>query len=264
MSSVLEGGGHLERELTPEPMGRPAAGALVLHAILAAGIIFYGVLSGLFHHDLWGNPGAGGAMNVSLVNALPLPADQQRNQNVLATETPSQAPALPSQKTKQMEDLKAVPIQGKRVRPRRETVHKTQPHQPPPKANNLAEYGEQAGSSMPRMLRTQGGSSVATATSGDFASRFGWYVDQINRTMSTNWYPQTVDRSTPRGSRAFITFTIHKNGSWSDVRLERSSGSPTLDQSCVNAANRVASQSFIALPSAYNQSTLRVSFYCEY
>jgi periplasmic protein TonB len=262
MNSVLEGGAHLERELTPEPMGRPAAGALALHATLAAGIIFYGILSGLFHHNLWGNPGTGGAMSVSLVSALPLPADQAPNQNVLSTETPSQAPALPSPKTKQMEDLKAVPILGKQTKRKREMAHKTPPHQPPPKADNLAQYGEQAGSSMPRMLQTQGGSSVATTTGGDFSHNFGWYVDQINRVMSSNWYEGTVDQRTPKGSRAYITFTIHADGSPSDVQLDRSSGSPTLDQSCLNAARRV--QTFGSLPNGYNQSTLRVSFYCEY
>ena len=59
---------------------------------------------GLFHHNLWGGPGAGGAMQVSLVrSALPLPADEL-NQNVLATETPSQAPAAPSPKEQQRVD----------------------------------------------------------------------------------------------------------------------------------------------------------------
>ncbi len=263
MSSILEGAGHLEQELTPEPMGRPAAGSLALHAVLAAGIIFYGVLSGLFHHSTWGNPGAGGAMSVTLVsNALPLPAEEPVNKNVLSTETPSLAPAAPSPKREQRIDLQAIPIPGRHVKPKEQTRPRTQPHQPQPTANNLAAYGEQSGSSMPRMLQMASGSSVASTTSGDFASRFGWYVDQINRVMSNNWYEQTVDQHTPKGSRANITFTIHTDGSPSDVRLDGSSGSPTLDQSCLNAAQRV--QTFGSLPNGYNQSTLRVSFYCEY
>ncbi len=93
MNSVLEGGEHLERELTPEPIAGPAAGSIVLHAALAVCLVYYAWVLGLFHHNLWGDPGAGGAMQVSLVSsALPLPADKL-NKNVLATETPSQAPA---------------------------------------------------------------------------------------------------------------------------------------------------------------------------
>ena len=77
MSSVLEGSEHLERELTPEPIAGPAAGSLVLHVVLAACLVYYGWVLGLFHHNLWGNPGAGGAMQVSLVSsALPLPAER--------------------------------------------------------------------------------------------------------------------------------------------------------------------------------------------
>ena len=47
-----------------------------------------------------------------------------------------------------------------------------------------------------------------------------------------------------------------------DVRLDRSSGSPTLDNSCMRAAQRVST--FGPLPSGYNESTLLVSYYCEY
>ena len=71
--------------------------------------MLYGILNGFFHHNLWGNPGAGGAIQVSLVsNALPLPSEQQ-NQNVLTTETPSQAPAEPTPKAKQAVDETAFP-----------------------------------------------------------------------------------------------------------------------------------------------------------
>ena len=262
MSSVLEGGKHLERELTPEPMGGPAAGSLVLHALLALAVILYGVLNGLFHHNIWGNSGIAGSMNVTLVsNALPLPSEQPPNQNVLATSTPSQAPAAPSPKHEQRVDEKAIPILGKHAQPRAHTRPRTQPYQPKPKANNLAQYGEQAGSSMPRGIESSSGGPVQVAD-GNFASRFPWYVDQINRIMQNNWFKSEVDPRTPRGSRVYLIFTIHRDGSPSNIQLDRSSGSPTLDLSCERAVQRV--ETFTPLPAAYNQSTLKVSYYCEY
>lgn len=260
--SILEGSKHLEQELTPEPIAGPAAGAVALHIAVGVAVVFYGVLGGLFHHNLWGNPGAGGAMQVNLVSsALPLPSDQPPNENVLATETPSQAPATPAPKEERRVDETAIPIAGRTVKPQKQTTHKTQQHQPQTRQNNLAQYGEQAGSSMPRGMESTSNGPTAVGN-GDFASRFGWYVDQINRKMATSWNRFEVDPRTPRGTRVYLVFVIHRDGSVSDVQLDRSSGSPTLDRSCERGVQRA--NPFQGLPPGYNQSTLKVSYYCEY
>jgi protein TonB len=91
---------------------------------------------------------------------------------------------------------------------------------------------------------------------------YPWYVDQINRKMSDNWNKGQVDSRTPKGARTYLTFTIHRDGTVSSADLDRSSGSPTLDRSCEVAVQRV--DTFGNLPPAYNQSTLKVSYYCEY
>jgi protein TonB len=117
MDTLLEGGEQLELELTPEPIALPALGSLLLHGALAGGLAGLRDSGGLFHHDLWGSPGGGGAIQVTLTTALPLPSDQPPNQNVLATETPSQAPAEPAPKAKQAVDETAIPIAGKQKKP---------------------------------------------------------------------------------------------------------------------------------------------------
>jgi periplasmic protein TonB len=258
MSSIWDSSEHLERELNGEPVAAPAAGAVMLHLALGAFVLSYAWFMGLFHHNIWGTQGAGGAMQVNLVStALPLPAEEV-NQNVLATETPSKAPALPSPKELQNFDVKAIPIPGKQVKPQQKTTPKTQAHQP---QQNTAQYGEQAGSNMQHQMQP---GAVGQTTVGDnnFASLYPWYVDQINRAMQQNWNKGQVDSRTPKGARIFMVFTIHRDGSMSDLQLDRSSGSPTLDRSCLLAAQRV--NSFGNLPAAYNQSTLKVSYYCEY
>lgn len=264
MNSVLERTEQLERELMPEPMGGPAAGALLLHGLLLAALVSYGLISGLFKHNLWGSPGAGAAMQVSLVSSsIPLPNNQPVNQNVLSTETPSPAPAPPSPKEQQKVDETAIPIPGKQEKPKKQTTPKTPQHQPPPRQQNLAQYGEQNGTNIPHATQPQVSSNGPT-TVGDnnFASRFGWYVNQINSKMSTTWNRFEVDQRSPRGSRVYIVFSINRDGSPGRVQLDRSSGSPTLDTSCLRAAQRV--DTFGPLPSAYNQNTLMVSYYCEY
>jgi protein TonB len=263
MSTLLESSDQLERELAPEPIVAPAAGSLLLHGALAAGLLTYAILGGLLHHNLWGAPGAGGAIQVTLVSsALPLPSDHPPNQNVLATETPSEAPAEPSPKAKQAVDETAIPISGKQKKPQQQTAPKTQQHQPPAPTNR-AQYGEQAGSSMPRATMAQTASVGPTSVSdGDFGSRFSYYVDGINRKMATSWYKLEVDPRTPRGARVYLTFSISRGGNPSNVQIDRSSGSTTLDRSCQRGVQRV--DTFGPLPAAYNQSTLKVSYYCEY
>lgn len=260
MNTFLEHGEQLEQELTPEPIAGPAAGSFLLHILLGASVLSYAWMMGLFHHNMWGNPGAGGAMQVNLVSsALPLPASQV-NQNVLATETPSQAPAPPSPKDQHKVDETAIPILGKQQKPKPQTTPKKQIHQPQPQ-QNVAQYGEQAGSIMPHQMAV-GSTGPTTVGDNNFASLYPWYVDQINRKMSTNWNKGQVDSRTPKGARVFLAFTIRRDGSVSDLQLDRSSGSPTLDRSCQLAAQRV--DTFGNLPPAYNQGTLKVSYYCEY
>lgn len=262
MGGMLGSPEQLERELTPEPVAMPATGAILLHAAIFGLVIYYAWILGLFHHNSWGNAGAGGSIQVNLVSsALPLPAEQV-NKNVLTTETPSQAPAQISPKEEHQMDEKAIPILGKHARPQPKTTPKTQPHQTP-QPQNRAAYGEQAGSIMQRAINPQLASNGPTTVGdNDFASRFGWYVDQINRKMANSWYKQEVDPRTPRGARVYLIFTIARDGSPSNVQLDRSSGSPTLDLSCERGVQRV--DTFGPLPAAYNQSTLKVSYYCEY
>ena len=260
MSNILEGSEQLERELTPEPVAGPATGSVLLHILVAGLLAYYGWALGLFHHNVWGSPGAGGSMQVTLVSsALPLPADQL-NQNVLATETPSQAPATPSPKEQKRVDETAIPILGKQVKPTAKNIPKTQLHQPPPK-QNVAQYGEQAGSVMPHQMQI-GSTGPTTVGDNNFASLYPWYVDQINRKMSQSWDKRQVDPRTPKGARVYLIFTIYRDGSHSQPQTDTSSGSPTLDNSCILGVQRV--DTFGPLPSNYNQSTLKVSYYCEY
>lgn len=264
MSVLLEGDEQLERELTGEPILGPATSSIALHAAIATAVILYFFLGGFFHSNIWGGSTSGGAIRVNLVSAaIPLPSDQPVNKNVLQTDTPSQAPAPPVTKPAPSVDEQAIPIQGKQEKPKQKPAPKAPPLKtPPPRPQNRAEYGEQAGSVIPHAIQGQTNPGPTSITQGDFGSRFPWYVDGINRKMSMTWNRYEVDPRTPKGTRVFIVFTVHRDGSPSNVQLDRSSGSPTLDRSCIRAAQRV--DTFGNLPSGYNSSSLNVSYYCEY
>ena len=263
MITLLGGSDQLERQLAPDPIAAPAAGSLVLHGALAGSLVLYGILNGFFHHILWGNAGAGGAIQVTLVsNALPLPADQPRNENVLATETPSQAPAEPTPKAKQAVDETAIPIAGKQKKPQPQTTAKNQQHQPAP--DNRAKYGEQAGSSMPRATLAQSGgpNGPVSVSNGDFGTRFGWYVEGIKNRVSQNWLRGQVDPRTPKGVTVQIYFRINRQGYPSNFKVNTASGSPTLDSSCLRATQRV--ENFEKLPPESNDQWLDVTYDCTY
>jgi protein TonB len=263
METLLEGAEQLERELTPDPIAAPAAGSLALHGALFAGLLLYGFLSGFLHRNPWGNPGAGGAIQVSLVSsAIPLPSDQPPNKNVLSTETPSQAPAEPTPKAKQAVDETAIPFSGKQEKLKPENARKTQQHQPQP--DNRAQFGEQAGSILPRSTMAQPGSasSPVSITNGDFGSRFGWYVEIIKRKVSQNWNRYEVDPHTAKGAMAEIYFRINRQGAPSNFKINTASGSPTLDRSCLLATQRV--DTFGDLPRESNDQWLDVTYDCTY
>lgn len=265
MSSLIEGNEEqLERELTGEPLGRPAAGSFVLHALLCVAIVLYYVLGGYFHSNLWGGTAAGGAIRVNITSALPLPSNQPINDNVLATEKPSPAPeiAQPKEQAKNL-DLTAIPIPGKKEKIKPQPAPKSPPKQQKVVQDNRARYGEQAGGSMPRAMNGQASQAgPVSVTEGDFGSRFGYYVEGIQRKMRANTNMQGVDPRTPKGTRAYILFTIRRDGSVSDIRMDRSSGSATLDRECLRGAQRV--DTFGPLPGGYSGNSVLTSYYCEY
>lgn len=252
---------RLERELArPRERLAPAVGSLALHGALALGLVFYGMVSGLFHHNTWGSAASGGAIEVKLVSAaLPLPADHPPNENVLATETPSEAPAPPTPKEEKAVDETAIPISGKVEKPKPETTQpKTQPHEQPVDDNH-AHYGEQQAASMARSTQAQNATNgPVSIANGDFGSRYPWYVAAINRQVSQNWYKAEVDPHTAKGTKTTVYFRINRQGVPSDFKIYTSSGNATLDRSGIRAAERV--DSFGPLPSDSNLQYLDVTY----
>src|SRR5580692_11834670 len=107
MSELIQAGEGLGRTLGRESVARPAAGSFVLHGLLAGTVVFWGLINGLFHHNTWGGTPGGGAIQVNITSAIPLPA-QKVNDNVLTTEKPSEAPAIQEKPAQQKLDVDAI------------------------------------------------------------------------------------------------------------------------------------------------------------
>lgn len=251
----------------PDPVAGSWFGSAMLHLMLGGGLIAYGLYFANFHGDRWGQVSSGSAIQASLVSSapsLPLPNIQNPNDNVLATQNPSPAPAIPEEKTVAAPPLDAIPIAEKQVKQKvapKEQHTKPPLHPQPVKQQHRANFGEAAPSSIPMNAQSASTNNV-TVQNGDFGSRFGWYVDGIKRTVAQNWYSQLADPQASMGHSVVVSFTVHRDGSVSNPRIMQSSGVPSLDMSAIQAVQRV--DTFGPLPSGYSGSSVSVAYTFTY
>jgi periplasmic protein TonB len=261
-----------ERYERRAPFGVPFAESLGLHALVIGTLVLSVWVHGRIRGNEWGQnyEGAIQANLVSNAPSIPLPQIQKPTDNVLATENPSPAPAIEKEQTVQAPDLKAIPLATKQQPPKKDVKKDTQDKeqqkhpQQQQQTKDRVNTGEQQASSLPRSMAQDQSQAppapVSVAGGGGF--RYPYYVAIIQRKTQENWLKTEVDPSTPGGAKAYIYFTINRDGNPSEVRVGESSGSASLDQSCLRAVQRV--DSYGPLPSGYSGATLQVSYYCEF
>jgi protein TonB len=134
-----------------------------------------------------------------------------------------------------------------------------------PTPNNAVDYGKGGTKSLPSGNGTAPGASttgvqVQSQGGGDFATRYGWYVEAVRRKIGTNWNLFEIDPGvrSARRAKSVMTFTIYRDGSVKNIRMEQSSGNSSMDTSAQRAlANAVPMP---ALPGDYSGSYVNVSF----
>ena len=249
-------------------MQEPVAGSwfssALLHLALGGGLAAYALLANL-HTSSWGQISSGDAITASLVSSapsLPLPVVQNPNDNVLATQNPSPAPLLPEKQTVAAPTPDAIPIAAPqhKTQPAQQTQRQKPPLHPQPTQQNHL-YGESAPSSIPMNAQAASTHSVVVQN-GDFGARFGWYVDVIKRKVAQDWYSQLADPQASMGHSVVVSFTVHRDGSVSNARIQQSSGVPSLDLSAIQAVERV--DSFGPLPDAYAGNSVSVAYTFTY
>ncbi|HVT99933.1 MAG TPA: TonB family protein [Acidobacteriaceae bacterium] len=254
-----------------EPFGKPAAGSVFLHVGFVGLIAIMIFANDKFHGNQWGVNGPQGTIQANLVNSapsIPLPSITPPTPNVLATQTPSPAPAPPSKEVIPITPPDAIPLAAHK--PKLRPAEKPQPaspqHAQPTPAQNRAQYGEAASTNMAHAMSNAEARNNAPVQvqGGDFAARFPWYVDKITRLVSQNWYTYQIDSSTRYGSQVSITFTIHRDGSvdFSSINLPQPSPSPSLNKTAREAVQRVGS--FGPLPDQYTGKSVSVEYTFTY
>jgi protein TonB len=275
-----------------EAMAPSLVASTALHAALLACIV---LLPAVLSHngENWGNNGSGGAsggaISAHLVSGIPLPPNPQaKPENVLANESKGLSQSVPAPAATQKVDEQAIAIPDKqsKVKPLKQkaaipeaavpgrdlakqkpalaTPTREQPREMATVENRVP-FGQggpvagpyttfQSGSSTGGMKFGEGGT-------GSFGSRFGWYTDVVARKVHQAWQSE-VNPTVDSAKRVYITFDISHSGTPSNVRVEQSSGIPSLDQSAVRALQRI--DTFGPLPPGYNGSFVSVEFWFDY
>jgi len=242
-------------------------GSVALHCALFA-LALFGYLIPSSRGESWGGTeGGGGAMSATLVSSIPLPSPQTEQQNVLANESKGLSQSPPKETPK--EEPKAIPIPEREARKQgpRESAQKKEPPKQVAKAepDNVVPYGQGGPVSGPYGSFTSGatkGGFGFQGGQGDFGSRFAYYVDVVRRKVSDNWMKYEVDPRINDARRVYIYFEINRSGQPSNIRVEQSSGIPSLDQSAVRALQRI--DTFGPLPAGYNGNYVAVEFWFDY
>jgi protein TonB len=245
-------------------LGKPLAWSTGLHAGFAALVVLFAWVIPGHRGEGWGAGGGGEAIGVALVSNIPLPATQAPTQNVLANDSKGLTKSQPQQQEKEPD---AIPIPDKQTKTKPKPVvsatKQTKP-EPEPETNEVP-YGQGGPVSGPYGSFNAGnakGGFGFTGGGGDFGTRFGWYVQVVQRKVAENWLKYEIDPRIQTANRVYVVFDITRSGQPSNVQVEQSSGVPSLDQSAVRAIQRI--DTFGPLPPDYSGSKVSVEFWFDY
>jgi protein TonB len=250
--------------LEHEQWRKPLTWSALLHVGVAGAILLYSVVVHGGPGESWGSGGGGDAIGVSLVTTVPLPASATQTQNVLANESKGLTKSLPKPVE---EDQEAIPIPEResKKKPKKVTTATNVKPQPVEEESNVVPFGEGGPVSGPYGTFAAGGAKGGfgfTGGGGDFGSRYGWYVQVVQQKVRQNWLAYEVDPRIKEANRFYLVFDITRDGRPSNVRVEQSSGVPSLDISAIRAVQRI--DTFGPLPSDYSGSKVSVEFWFDY
>jgi TonB family protein len=96
---------------------------------------------------------------------------------------------------------------------------------------------------------------------GALGTRFGYYRALLEQNVARRWRTSEVDPRLQTAPPVIVTFTIRRNGSTADVRIEQASGNKELDYSALRAVYEASP--FPPLPPGYERDDARIEFWFQ-
>ena len=239
--------------------------AAVLHAVLAITLLTVAIVKGR-HHASWGeNISSAGAIQASLVSALPLPPKVPPvEKQVLAEENPSPAPKPPP-KEATAPPPKPTDVLVKAKTPDKPTKTAPDPTPEPPKhpqptpPTPKADTGSSATQLAQSVSQVKNGTSAITVEDHTFGVRFAYYIRGMDRVISQSYNQQDIDQRSANGKSVTLRFDIEKDGTLSNIHIATSSGSASLDTAALRTFQRI--DSFGPLPVDHENVTWTLQFH---
>ncbi len=248
-----------------EPLKAPLMGSIALHASVAAALTWLAVWEG--QRPAWGDshPGGGASMIVNVVGQVPLPS-HGGVVNPVANDTKSEVPEPKPEKVQRTKvaepEPDAIPLQS-RAKPKKpsrteSSVNKYRERQVDNPDQLFSREGQRLATPMVGMA---GSGGVGVGRGSPFGNQFGYYVDILKQKVAQNWHTGDIDPRIRSAPPAILTFTIHRDGSVSNVRVEQTSGNLALDLSAQRAVADAAP--FPQLPAGFDRNEVSIEFWFQ-
>jgi protein TonB len=250
-----------------ESLRGPFGFSLAFHFVLLGLLVLSSVLT--HRGELgWGAPG-GGAVTLGLVGTVPgisLPRPEVVSTNRVVDETKGLYKS--EEKPKEPEtDVTPIPKFERNKPPRYITRPSRVLENPTPPPPGAIPYGGGGTPTIPYTSFTMGagmqaGLGFSGTGGGDFGARYPWYVEAVQRRISSNWLQSTVDPAVRFAPRVVVDFQVLRDGSVTNVQLVHSSGNSSVDLSAIRAIRE--SSPLDRLPGDYAGSNVNVEFSFEF
>jgi protein TonB len=237
-----------ERGMRPPEWKAGALGTILLHAGIGAALLIASRL-----------PAKRRFISPQAVAVRLVPLSSVRGTRTVVAEQPVSRPVIEKPEDVPAPTPKALPLPEK-TKPKKEPPPPVHPSRTSPQAKtkasgsavDLPQPGESAEGS-PTGVAGAGstfGTSLSAFDSADF--NYSYYVSRMLASIGANWFKPTDQAVSP----PVIFFRIARDGSISDVRIERSSGFPFVDRAAQRAV--MASSPLPPLPADFHESSLGV------
>jgi protein TonB len=249
-----------------DTLGPSLAASIAFHVALVLAAVVYAWVG--FHHGPgWGNPwDKGTATQVNVVSSLPgvpLPAPLEQTPSTLRDENPGLYKTQPQPKEVPPPGALEIPKFKDAIsqKPVIRVNKRIQKEVPAPPANAIP-FGNQGQAALDYGQFVIGSSRGGIAIeSGNFGTRYGWYVQAVKNRVSSNWLLAMISPDITSARRVYVEFKILRDGTITNVKLTQSSGYAEVDRSALRAID--ASNPLAPLPSDYRGNSVTVSFYFD-
>jgi periplasmic protein TonB len=233
---------HVDTLDQREPLGKSFAGSVLFHILLVGSVTGVAIVrhnDGIMLGDKSPKPGT---VSITPVSTIPLPSTDAPP-NPVANDTKSNVPTpkeppKPSKPKPEVKppDPKAIPLKDSYTKtytkPEYARADKFREQQKDQTNQLYSRAGAQMSS---QMFAIQGSGTMGLGENAPFGNQFGAYAQILRNLVASKWRTTDIDARIRTAPQVTVTFTLHRDGSISGLRISQSSGIPPLDRSAQRA-----------------------------